>query len=41
MEWKRVRNWLILLVLAVDLFLAGNLANRKTVQSGKLGLHRL
>ncbi len=25
MEWKRVRNWLILLVLAVDLFLAGNL----------------
>ena len=26
MEWKRVRNWLILLVLAVDLFLAGNLA---------------
>lgn len=28
MEWKRVRNWLILLVLAVDLFLAGNLANQ-------------
>lgn len=26
MEWKKVRNWLILLVLAVDLFLAGNLA---------------
>ena len=25
MEWKKVRNWLILLVLAVDLFLAGNL----------------
>ena len=25
MEWKRVRNWLILLVLAVDLFLAGDL----------------
>lgn len=28
MEWKRVRNWLILLVLAVDLFLAGNLAKQ-------------
>lgn len=26
MEWKKVRNWLILLVLAVDLILAGNLA---------------
>ena len=25
MEWKKVRNWLIILVLAVDLFLAGNL----------------
>ena len=25
MEWKKIRNWLILLVLAVDLFLAGNL----------------
>ena len=28
MEWKRGRNWLILLVLAVDLFLAGNLAKQ-------------
>ena len=25
MEWKKVRAWLILMVLAVDLFLAGNL----------------
>lgn len=26
MEWKKVRNWLILLLLAADLILAGNLA---------------
>lgn len=25
MEWKKIRGWLIILVLAVDLFLAGNL----------------
>ena len=25
MEWKKVRNWLMIMVLAVDLFLAGNL----------------
>ncbi|MBR5537622.1 MAG: hypothetical protein IKU58_06950, partial [Clostridia bacterium] len=25
MEWKKIRAWLILMVLAVDLFLAGNL----------------
>lgn len=26
MEWEKIRKWMILLVLAVDLFLAGNLA---------------
>ena len=26
MEWKNVRRWLILLLLAADLILAGNLA---------------
>lgn len=25
MEWKTVRNWLLLLVLAADLILAGNM----------------
>ena len=26
MEWRKIRNWLLLMLLAADLVLAGNLA---------------
>ena len=41
MEWKNLRRWLLLMLLAVDLFLAGNLVrqvynNRQTERQAVL-----